>query len=126
MFWQQKKKGTENHKEMADVLKIYLSECARRHLEPHYAFFAHLEEGAIDVDVDFIPLDTLRVFLHALQASSSDLPASLAGFSSNNKAKGGSLTKLRTKQPTPLVQVRLDGKGSQGMYLSVFSVIRCQ
>ncbi|CUI13281.1 Hypothetical protein, putative, partial [Bodo saltans] len=79
---------------MADVVKVFLTECARRRVEPYYGVVESVHEGVIHSDVDFMPLASLRILLHALNAA-ADGAAGRTSSSSSSPAMDASLT-LRT------------------------------
>ena len=58
---------------MADVVRFYLAECSRRHIEPFYGFIENVNSGAIEVDLDFVSLDSIRVMTHCMSSARSDL-----------------------------------------------------
>lgn len=54
---------------MSDVIRLYLSECSKRKVEPFYGFLEFVHDGRIDTDIDFCSVPALRLFIHALGAA---------------------------------------------------------
>jgi hypothetical protein len=85
------KKKLNDHT-MADIVKVFLTECARRRVEPYYGVVESVHEGVLHCDLDFMPLASLRILLHALNATDS---TRIIASSSSSPAMDASLT-LRT------------------------------
>ncbi|EKF28419.1 hypothetical protein MOQ_007828 [Trypanosoma cruzi marinkellei] len=51
---------------MLPIVQEYMNECAQRRVEPYYGFIEHAGAGEIVTDLDFAPLQSVRVFASTL------------------------------------------------------------